>query len=452
MTVDPTLEFMRSLDDETKFKIKRGVPIFIPHERMRPVKDKDGKVVLENGKPKLKKVVVTEDDLEEICQNAAAREDDDTVGVITIGHRQLKPDFPETEQPPLVGYQKNLQVGRFGKKRRVGILADLHYPIDRYDEVKKYPHVSVDYHDGRKEITGLALLVREPELDLGMQSYGREEVCSAGTRVLRPTANDGTLIYQREVNMPDTIADPDPKVPLPPAEAAAAPNATPTPPEDPEAAQQYEKACGHMDRWMKDHPTGKKVGYMASKIKDDDQDYQAYAAGGGAPAAGGAVGGPTSDYVPGENGDEYDEETMQHQRQEQAEQYQKERDESQKQLKAERRAAAEEQIQYMRNDGYVVDDDDLNEIADLDPKARQAKIAKWRQQRRKAPLTPKQRQAATQQYARDSQVGVTRQPVEGATDPGTTGMTPEQTRAVVAFASAKGIRDFDEAKKRFAEQ
>ena len=174
---DPTLASIALLDDPSKWHVVPGVPVFKPHKRWKRFDD--------TGKPLAEPVLlyeVTEKDLPEIAANVQALEREAGVASrMTIGHTATW--VPETEQPPLVGLARNYRHGTFGPKSQPAILADLYYRKEDWNEAKKYPFRSVEYYHRRKEIRGLALLLKDPELDLGMtlyqqqQNYAGQEPC-----------------------------------------------------------------------------------------------------------------------------------------------------------------------------------------------------------------------------------------------------------------------------------
>jgi hypothetical protein len=159
-TADPTLEFLQAFDDPSKWVIKRNVPIFKPHVK----RDKDGNFLYE----------VTEADLPEILANLqAAKQNLRVVPKVTLGHVHLQKDWPEQQQAPIVGYVPEARVGRFGANP--AILGDIYVRKEDDAKVKGYPFRSADYYPQTKEITGVAMLIRDPELDLGMVSLHRDK-------------------------------------------------------------------------------------------------------------------------------------------------------------------------------------------------------------------------------------------------------------------------------------
>ncbi len=167
-TLDPTMHAVNSLKDASKWKIVPNVPIFIPHIRRD-----------EEGKPKYS---VSEDDLREIANVCNARARAGVPGKIQIGHTvkdqydqsgNVIKKIPEHEQPEMVGVFKDFKVGRFGPENKPALLVNLYYRRDKFDHAKTYPFRSVEYYNNVKEITSLALLRKDPDLDMGMLLFER---------------------------------------------------------------------------------------------------------------------------------------------------------------------------------------------------------------------------------------------------------------------------------------
>lgn len=162
MAGDATLDFLARLNDPAQWVIVRDVPIFRPHTR----RNQDGSV----------KYTVSEHDIENIAITGAAKERENGVaGIITLGHRLVDPRAPEPQQPRVVGYLRNMRPGRFGPEQVPCDLVDAYYKRDDWDEARKYPFRSAEYYPAKREITGVALLVRDPELELGVVSYAAPE-------------------------------------------------------------------------------------------------------------------------------------------------------------------------------------------------------------------------------------------------------------------------------------
>lgn len=162
---DPTMASLAKLKDESQWRIVRNVPIFIPIQDR--VKMPDGT---------LKEVQVSDLDLYEICLNYSRRmETTGDVGRITAGH--IKPLADESAQPTIYGHPMNLRVGSFGPENKLCILADFYIRPECWEDFKRYPYRSPEYYHDRKEITGVALLIRDPKLDLGMLTYSGRLNC-----------------------------------------------------------------------------------------------------------------------------------------------------------------------------------------------------------------------------------------------------------------------------------
>lgn len=160
--------FLESLNDPKKYKIIRGVPVFRPHRRSLPEwRDPETGVV----HPAIE-IVVSPDDLREI----GARTEASGPQVMTEGHRSTDPKTKEKDQPRKTGWEVNHRPGMYVFDPKIGpepaLLADMHYDKDIFDEVgpHRYPFRSADYDFQEKKLTGMALLMRRPFLDLGMIS------------------------------------------------------------------------------------------------------------------------------------------------------------------------------------------------------------------------------------------------------------------------------------------
>src|SRR5262245_45206646 len=106
MATPATTSFPKDLDDPTKWKIVRDVPVFKPHRRVLPeFTDPTGQV-----HPEIV-IEVKERDLQYIADvtNKAGPQP------MTIGHRIPDPTYPEKLQPPITGWEKNHKPGRFSQ-------------------------------------------------------------------------------------------------------------------------------------------------------------------------------------------------------------------------------------------------------------------------------------------------------------------------------------------------
>jgi hypothetical protein len=191
------------LEDPDVYEVKRGVPIFRAHTRK--VKAPDG---VEST------IVVTDDDLPTIVANmTAAQIKEGVFGRIVDGHIKPAADAPEKDQPALIGFQANARLGRLPSGAKC-IVADHFIRRDKLALAKERPFRSAEYYPGAKTITGTALLLRDPYLDLGTVTYMAER---------------GLYLYLMEA--------------LPMADAAAMPQDDDWTPEE---VRQYERCMRYM--------------------------------------------------------------------------------------------------------------------------------------------------------------------------------------------------------------
>jgi hypothetical protein len=155
---DPTIEFLKSLEDESRWKIRRGIPIFEPHERGE--------------------IEVTKKDLEEIAEesNRLLREKG-VAGKLTDIHTiRPRPDGKGMEPCPnakLLGFQLNYRVGTYGTKKTPCILADWYLYPEHASKADRSPHRSVEYQHNAKVIRGTAVMMNDPWLDMGIVVFGK---------------------------------------------------------------------------------------------------------------------------------------------------------------------------------------------------------------------------------------------------------------------------------------
>lgn len=161
VNADPTIDSLELLKDASRWVVKKNVPIFIPHVRKGT-----------NGQELYR---ITENDLRDIAAVCNSRAAEGVLGKLQIGHT-LK-DKPETEQPPLAGLFQNYQPSRFGPEGKPCLSADFYYLKSQFETSKKYPFRSAEYYPNTKEITAVALLQRDPELDMGMLLFERKGPC-----------------------------------------------------------------------------------------------------------------------------------------------------------------------------------------------------------------------------------------------------------------------------------
>lgn len=181
---DATREFAEKLADPQRWVRKPSIPIFKAHERTDPATGQLIKVDL----PKLYR----------IAANMQRLEREGGVPIrCTLGHTE--PEKPEPEQPPIAGYYKNARVQPFGPKGEPAVVVD-EWLDPQYAPVRKnYPYRSAEYYDDAEQITGVALLTRDPYLDLGVVAYERGDSLVCYTKDSKP---DRRVDYQRTGSKP----------------------------------------------------------------------------------------------------------------------------------------------------------------------------------------------------------------------------------------------------------
>lgn len=162
VATDPTLDSLELLKDPSKVHKVANVPIFIPHIRKDP----------ETGEELYR---ITEERLKDIAAVCNSRAAEGVHGKLQIGH--TKKGAPQQDQPPLVGLYHNYRPAFFGPKKKPGLLADFYYFKKDFEEAKKYPFRSAEFYPNTNEITAVALLMNDPELDMGMLLFERKGPC-----------------------------------------------------------------------------------------------------------------------------------------------------------------------------------------------------------------------------------------------------------------------------------
>lgn len=164
---DATADFYATLNDPKRWIIKKGVPVFKSHKRTDPATGK----LIEVDTPKLYR----------IAQNMQTMERQGGVPIrMTLGHTE--PGKPETHQPPVGGYYRNARVQPFGPKGEPAIVVDEWLDPQYQAQRKNFPYRSSEYYDDTEQITGVALLTRDPFLDLGVVAYGTDRSFVAYTK------------------------------------------------------------------------------------------------------------------------------------------------------------------------------------------------------------------------------------------------------------------------------
>lgn len=156
---DPTMDLIDSLERDPSAWVRVvNVPVCRPHKLPQ---GQGGKVI-----------TVTEADLPRIAAEVNAMYRDEGVPIIArVGHINQEPNFPEKDQPRLVGFGKDAKVGRFGPGQIPAVLVDLYVRREERDVLTHYPFRSMEFNPATGRISGLALLTRNPALDLGAIHY-----------------------------------------------------------------------------------------------------------------------------------------------------------------------------------------------------------------------------------------------------------------------------------------
>lgn len=192
----PTID---SLRDSSTYRCESGIPVFRPHVRH---------ALDVNGQPTDRvKYAVTDDDLEEICQNSNATvERDCHFPRSTIGHVNFKPNCPEHAQPAKwTGYAVNYRVGVMPAGDKV-ILADIYTHRDFVEECRGYPYRSAEYNWKSKRIGGVARILRDPALGLGTTPYQDDDsyTCYAEA-VMTPDPSAGNPMSGGDLNPDEAV-------------------------------------------------------------------------------------------------------------------------------------------------------------------------------------------------------------------------------------------------------
>jgi len=184
------------MEDPSRWIRKVGVPIFKAHERKDPATGQLIKVDL----PKLYR----------IAANMQRLEREGGVPIrMTLGHTE--PNKSEPEQPPVGGYYKNARVQPFGPKGEPAVVVD-EWLDPQYAPVRKnFPYRSAEYYDDAEQITGVALLTRDPFLDLGVVAYERGDPTMYGNdpkvqrmcREFIDQGNKSSLLHYTADSKPD---------------------------------------------------------------------------------------------------------------------------------------------------------------------------------------------------------------------------------------------------------
>lgn len=139
-------------EDSSLWHVEPNIPIFCPHSRY----DKEGNLLYE----------VTENDLYDVLENTTRLFELGVPIRQTDGHLKQGKDIPQKEQPALIGYAIKPRMGEH--KGMPCILVDLYTKKKHQDLLENRPYRSVEYRASTKEIRGVARLINDPALDLGV--------------------------------------------------------------------------------------------------------------------------------------------------------------------------------------------------------------------------------------------------------------------------------------------
>lgn len=167
------MSLIRSLDDPTRFVRKDRVAVFMPHVRtITEQRLSNGAVI------PAQEIVVDEAVLQEIADNInSAYQVDGELVRLTIGHRKQAADVNERLQPLEVGYARNYRaemVNRPGGPQ-LRLIQTEYWRVEFEEECKLKSGRSPEYDHRNKRFRAVALLTRDPFLDLGTASYAAAE-------------------------------------------------------------------------------------------------------------------------------------------------------------------------------------------------------------------------------------------------------------------------------------
>lgn len=259
---DPTLDFLDQLGDQSKWLVKRRVPIFRPHSGSFHARD-GRKVNYE----------VTPGDLVHIARFMREMQSQGTPARMTVGHVNPTPDYPEDDNPDVIGYWLNAETGVFGPQKVPCIFVDAYVHRSQADRVQGRPYRSAEYYPVTKQLTGVAVITRDPELGLGTVELVQLSATDRGPRVRFTMAGAINMAEDKpEAVKPDLEKDPEQV--KPPTEGPAG----------------HEDWRGHMEHYLKTNPHPA-IGYA---MRCYDSAMASTLPGGGAGMPGGS-----NTYVPG---------------------------------------------------------------------------------------------------------------------------------------------------------
>lgn len=164
------------------FIVRDNVPILDEHV----LKDEDGQVLIHFTPEKLRAIAAK--------NNRRIKETGDLIPLV-IGH--TKDGEPETKQPEIVGYAKNLRVGPFKKTGKVAIHAKFYFFRDKVHLARNFPRRSIELWLPDAKIDPISLLgASTPERDLGLLQLAKTgavlQFASGGRRKYKRLLSDAT--------------------------------------------------------------------------------------------------------------------------------------------------------------------------------------------------------------------------------------------------------------------
>lgn len=165
-----------------------NVPVLDEHS----IKDKEGKVLARIDESRLRHIAEV--------NNKRIKDTGDMIPLV-IGHTkgEVGEYVPEDQQPEIVGYARNLRVGKFKNTSRKALHATFQFFRDKIDKVRNFPRRSVELWLSDWKIDPISLLgATTPERDLGLLQLSK-----GGKQVIRRTLN-GRLKFQKEADSMDT--------------------------------------------------------------------------------------------------------------------------------------------------------------------------------------------------------------------------------------------------------
>lgn len=193
MADDATKISLAELKDESKYVCKKGVPWFRAHKKQ----------IWNDKLAKYEELEVLEADLSEIADNMKALEREGRAFRITNGHIEIGPGAKEKDQPELLGLACNARVGKFGPKQIPCVMVDEYIKVGKVGHIEDRIYRSAEFYRQRKNITGAAALLRDPQLNLGVILYGSEDKALMYGEPVGNDADDKPVVPEMSNNEDD---------------------------------------------------------------------------------------------------------------------------------------------------------------------------------------------------------------------------------------------------------